>query len=298
MNITETPPLALAARIPLYTNTGFSSETSSGLYLSIGTLAIYFCVLLIYICCPPSSRTFRVVRRESSSEIILNSADLSDASIVEDLEQQQQQRRRQLELLQKKDLAAQIIIKTVVSSIKRSVSKISASMRRNSSSTINFQSTQEPFLPTTATLLANTEERDNYDSISQSNEKGLYRNNMDSKYVNDTCNEKNDNIKTYKKQQSNNKKEKYITRKSSSQISCGTLRNKHASSVCAICLNGYKVGEHIASSCNLNCIHCFHEDCILEWLVRTKNKSCPACRREFLSLKKYKSESNECLLNM
>jgi Ring finger domain len=44
--------------------------------------------------------------------------------------------------------------------------------------------------------------------------------------------------------------------------------------VCPICLSGYEKGDTIFVS--KHCTHCFHKDCILEWLE--KHDDCPICR--------------------
>lgn len=44
--------------------------------------------------------------------------------------------------------------------------------------------------------------------------------------------------------------------------------------VCPICLCGYKKGDMLVVS--NHCTHCFHKDCILEWLE--KHDDCPICR--------------------
>jgi Ring finger domain len=44
--------------------------------------------------------------------------------------------------------------------------------------------------------------------------------------------------------------------------------------VCPICLSGYKKGDILVVS--KHCTHCFHKDCILEWLE--KHDDCPICR--------------------
>jgi hypothetical protein len=56
---------------------------------------------------------------------------------------------------------------------------------------------------------------------------------------------------------------------------------------CAICLEDYKQGDEICWSHNL-CAHVFHQECIVEWLVR--HDGCPICRRDFLSHEDLDSE--------
>jgi hypothetical protein len=54
---------------------------------------------------------------------------------------------------------------------------------------------------------------------------------------------------------------------------------------CAICLNQYAIDEAIIWSPNRDCVHCFHEDCIMSWLMRksSKHRQCPCCRQSFVS---------------
>jgi RING-like zinc finger len=77
---------------------------------------------------------------------------------------------------------------------------------------------------------------------------------------------------------------------------------------CAICLSEFEVGDRITWASNRNCPHCFHEQCILKWMLavgkkkrqqRSSNvgpqdddpvqaainfpKLCPCCRRQFIS---------------
>jgi hypothetical protein len=49
---------------------------------------------------------------------------------------------------------------------------------------------------------------------------------------------------------------------------------------CDICLLEFEVGDFVAWSPNLECTHCFHNECLLDWLVR-KN-TCPSCRKDYL----------------
>ena len=54
---------------------------------------------------------------------------------------------------------------------------------------------------------------------------------------------------------------------------------------CAICLTGYEKGETIVTSCNKDCPHAFHQECIVEWLVKMQDGApCPCCRRTFVEL--------------
>lgn len=48
----------------------------------------------------------------------------------------------------------------------------------------------------------------------------------------------------------------------------------HDDAVCPICLSEYHVKESVR--CIPECLHCFHAECIDEWLKM--NGSCPICR--------------------
>ncbi len=49
---------------------------------------------------------------------------------------------------------------------------------------------------------------------------------------------------------------------------------------CPICLEKYEVGDEIAWSKNDQCLHAFHLDCILDWLM--DHDQCPLCREGYL----------------
>lgn len=61
-------------------------------------------------------------------------------------------------------------------------------------------------------------------------------------------------------------------------------------SVCAICLGPYHDGELVVQSCNPNCHHEFHRECIAEWLA--KKDECPCCRQRFLEKDEPINETN------
>jgi hypothetical protein len=48
---------------------------------------------------------------------------------------------------------------------------------------------------------------------------------------------------------------------------------------CVICLEKFRQGDMICTSCNNQCIHEFHETCITTWLLH--HQDCPSCRRNF-----------------
>jgi len=72
---------------------------------------------------------------------------------------------------------------------------------------------------------------------------------------------------------------------------------------CAICLGQFFCGDSVVWSSNADCLHCFHHDCILSWLLQERQrrrrrrnistdaaaaaavgtkKACPCCRRPFI----------------
>jgi len=53
------------------------------------------------------------------------------------------------------------------------------------------------------------------------------------------------------------------------------------SRICTICLVSFHDGEDICSSRNVDCVHTFHKDCIIEWLIMDHDE-CPICRQNFL----------------
>ena len=62
------------------------------------------------------------------------------------------------------------------------------------------------------------------------------------------------------------------------------IPGKHRTSAeCRICLSNIVVGETIICSPNPDCIHIYHDTCILSWLSESKAKSdCPCCRLPFI----------------
>ena len=65
-----------------------------------------------------------------------------------------------------------------------------------------------------------------------------------------------------------------------------------APNCCAICLSEYKPGEVLVWSSNRSCMHVYHQECLLEYLVKVKDGStpCPLCRQSFLIQEKNKEE--------
>lgn len=60
-------------------------------------------------------------------------------------------------------------------------------------------------------------------------------------------------------------------------------RTRIVENECAICLDSLSIGEVVIWSNNIHCRHAFHQDCILEYLVRLKDQKfpCPCCRQSF-----------------
>lgn len=74
-------------------------------------------------------------------------------------------------------------------------------------------------------------------------------------------------------------------------------QTQYVSRTCAICLECYKSGEQVAWSCNAQCRHAFHLQCIVSYLgVGVKGKHnfpCPTCRRQdFITSTKQSKDDN------
>ena len=61
---------------------------------------------------------------------------------------------------------------------------------------------------------------------------------------------------------------------------------------CAVCLMAYDPGETVVWSSNPDCLHAFHEECLLDWLVHSKQEGtpCPCCRQSFTDLVTFRKE--------
>ena len=60
---------------------------------------------------------------------------------------------------------------------------------------------------------------------------------------------------------------------------------------CAICLSDYRVGDVVTWSSNPKCIHAFHRDCVVDWLIKMQPETpCPCCRQEFTDLEEIRKE--------
>jgi len=61
---------------------------------------------------------------------------------------------------------------------------------------------------------------------------------------------------------------------------------------CAVCLSGYRVGDIVTWSSNPECIHAFHRECVVDWLIKMQPETpCPCCRQEFTDLEEIRKES-------
>jgi hypothetical protein len=64
--------------------------------------------------------------------------------------------------------------------------------------------------------------------------------------------------------------------------------NRTVPNCCAVCLCTYEPGESIVWSSTKECPHAFHEECILEWLIKMQDGTpCPCCRQEFVDVSLY-----------
>lgn len=53
--------------------------------------------------------------------------------------------------------------------------------------------------------------------------------------------------------------------------------------VCNVCLDEFRIGEEVSQSVNSECLHLFHTECIVDWLVERSDRPCPVCRRDFFN---------------
>lgn len=58
---------------------------------------------------------------------------------------------------------------------------------------------------------------------------------------------------------------------------------------CDICLLEYEAGDEVAWSPNEECVHAFHRECIVDWLIR--NPKCPLCRGDYLATAEKETET-------
>lgn len=51
--------------------------------------------------------------------------------------------------------------------------------------------------------------------------------------------------------------------------------------LCTVCLTPYQVGDKVTYSTQTDCLHCYHSDCIIPWLLKKESPHCPICRQNF-----------------
>jgi hypothetical protein len=60
---------------------------------------------------------------------------------------------------------------------------------------------------------------------------------------------------------------------------------------CAVCLCDYRPGDVVVWSSNPECVHAFHRECVVDWLVKMQPETpCPCCRQEFTDLEEIRKE--------
>ncbi|GFH44385.1 hypothetical protein CTEN210_00859 [Chaetoceros tenuissimus] len=72
-----------------------------------------------------------------------------------------------------------------------------------------------------------------------------------------------------------------ISQRNDSSLEENSFRNNNPR-VCPICCEEYVKGDDIAWSKNEECVHAFHTDCIVPWLM--DHSDCPMCRNDYLCL--------------
>lgn len=116
--------------------------------------------------------------------------------------------------------------------------------------------------------------------------------------------EENDPVAETESSKSNNntpQKQRPVRRKSNILArrlswSLGTFGRENEPAGCNICLMDFEVGEEVGWSPNPDCVHSFHKECIVDWLM-VKNE-CPICRRDYLHTHlNDRIESEEVTLN-
>ena len=59
------------------------------------------------------------------------------------------------------------------------------------------------------------------------------------------------------------------------------LSSRLVPAACAICLCPYEEGEHVTWSPRQECQHAFHSECLIPWLAKTEEPTCPLCRQDY-----------------
>lgn len=69
-----------------------------------------------------------------------------------------------------------------------------------------------------------------------------------------------------------------------------SMGTESAPTGCNICLMKFEVDEKVCWSRNPDCIHGFHKECIVDWLMN-ENK-CPICRRDYIYEQQFKQKTD------
>lgn len=62
---------------------------------------------------------------------------------------------------------------------------------------------------------------------------------------------------------------------------CSTVSLESSFDGCAICLAEYSQNQRVCESSNPACTHMFHEECMVNWLM--KHHRCPICRQRYIA---------------
>ena len=80
-------------------------------------------------------------------------------------------------------------------------------------------------------------------------------------------------------------------------VTPSTTEHREVPNNCAICLSSYEIGDKVVWSSNERCNHAFHEDCVVEWLIKMQEGTpCPCCRQEFTNLPPFVPQNAEHII--
>ncbi|CAJ1948407.1 unnamed protein product [Cylindrotheca closterium] len=83
--------------------------------------------------------------------------------------------------------------------------------------------------------------------------------------------------------------ESYDPNEDSCDLDDDTSMDDEDADCCAICLQGYKIGDEICNPTQSPCSHYFHRGCLVPWLL--KHNVCPCCRVQYLPLPREKGDN-------